>query len=473
MSIIEWGFILSLLLLAITLIGRQKARWLAVLAVLATVVIYASHGGVSDQAWNIFHYYINSKYYGELGHDGLYACAVQVMGEGQRPGLQQFGPYARDLNSYEYVPVADLANCPREAFTNARWQQFGDDLEWILRRSRPGTSNNILLDKGYNMLPTWTAVVAPLANAAPLGSLQFLALLYADVLAISSGLLMMYRARGLEATAVATIFTTTYFGTYQGISGNWMQYMWLGAALAGLSAWHMDRRAIAGALLATAAALRIFPVFLFLWPVLHPKKTGKRFWAGASGAVVLWAMVGSVTSQGPEAWIEFAGKMATHSAHLVIEPLNIGLRNLVVMLSNPGTAKTHLEFFQTAAGDIVQLDYETTPLVWLLVAFVVLLVVVATWKRCRPSFAAGIAVMFAAVVLSRYYYQILSVVAFEGDPAAMRSLLALNAILLVTAGPWQLPGYIVWSLTLTAFLVAFYAVSRPFRGWGGMRGYGI
>ena len=122
MSIFEWGFILALLLLAITLIGRQQARWLAVLAVLATVVVSANHRA-EQNSWNVFHYYLGSKYFEELGYDGLYSCAIQVVGEGQRAGVQ-FGSYGRDLITYEFAPVADLANCPRESFTDARWHDL-------------------------------------------------------------------------------------------------------------------------------------------------------------------------------------------------------------------------------------------------------------------------------------------------------------------------------------------------------------
>lgn len=454
-----WIFTLALLLLAIALIGQNKPRWLALLAILGAVVIYAPNMAPRIRAWNVFHYYLGSKYFDALGYEDLYPCAIWIADE--RPDIE-FGPYVRELHTYRYMPAPDLATCPYQAFTDSRWQQFGDDMAWILARPGryPTMHEIILLDKGYNMLPSWTAIMEPLANAAPLGSPLFWIVLYADLLVIGVGIIAVWRARGLEVAAVVAIFMITYFGTYQIIDANWAQYVWLGAVLVGLSAWYTGRRGIAGALLATAAALRIFPIFLFLWPVMHPKLAGKRFWAGAGGAGLIWVVIGSFTSRGIWAWPEFAGKMLAHSKHLVIEPLNIGLRNLVVMLLNPNLAATHLQFNQTGQGGIPALDYLITPWAWLLALGLAGLVVVEVRRRREPDFSVGLAMMWALVVLSRYYYQMLAVVALPGNRRHMQALLGLNFVLMAVGPSWRLAGYVLYAAVLGAALIVLYAVGK-------------
>src|SRR5690606_1536054 len=95
-------------------------------------------------------------------------------------------------------------------------------------------------------------------------------------------------------------------------------------------------------------------------------------------------------------------------------------------------AQAHLRFNQTGAGEIPDLAYATTPWIWLLAIGMAALIVLATLRRRDPAFEAGLGVMFALVVLSRYYYQILAVMAFSGQKRHMQALLALNLILVAT-----------------------------------------
>lgn len=455
MTFVEWFFVLAVLSLAIVLIGDQKPRWLAVLAVLAVVVVYSRGDGFKLRSWNVFHYYLGSKYYHELGYDQLYPCALQVARE--RADVQ-FGAYARDLATYRYRPAGSL-RCTA-TFTPARWHEFSSDMAWILARPGryPEMHEIILLDKGYNMLPTWTGLVEPLTNRAPVGSVAFWLLIWSELALLAGGIFLLWRARGLEAAAVAVLFMSTYWGTYGIMAGNLLQYIWLGAMLAGLACWHMDRRGAAGALLATAAALRIFPAFLFIWPLLYPRLAGRRFWGGAAAAGASWVVVGSLTSRGLAAWPAFVDKMAAHSAHIVIEPLNIGLRNLLAMLLNPGMAERHLQFNRTGAG-LVAPVYEQPFWIGLVV---MALAVLALWQLVRsrrPRLDGGLALMFVAVVLSRYYYQALVAAVFDEEPAKRRGLLLLALILAAGAASWPLYGYLVFQIALAAFLARFYGLS--------------
>lgn len=444
----EWVFLIGVLLLAIALVGERQARWLAVLAVLAVGVVAGRHHQL--HSWNIFHYYLGSRYFAELGYDQLYPCALQAF-----PEVFGDAEYARDLTTYQYRDVSTIS-CSAP-FTAERWEQFEADLIWVLNRLRPGAAKIILLDKGYNMLPSWTGLVEPLARAAAPGSVLFWAIVYADVLAMAAAVLLLWKARGLEPAAIAVLFLATYWGTYGLMAGNWLQYLWLAAVLAGLSCWQLQRRGLAGALLATAAALRIFPVFLFVWPLLYPRLAGRRFWGGAAGAGLFWLLVGSSTSRGMDAWPAFFDKMALHSRHIISEPLNIGLKNLFVMLLNLGQAARHLAFNQTGVGRVfVHYGY---PL-WIELVGLALIGLVL-WQlvsRPRPDWGAGLAFMFSMVTLSRYYYQILLVAVFDTEPARLKALLGLSAILAVTAPFNALGGYVVFQIGLCAFLARFYGL---------------
>src|ERR1700722_1257631 len=94
--------------------GRRRAvlAGLTALGVLSYVNFGAFHtDGTPLHIWDQFHYVIGSKYFPELGYDGLYVATAESFEESD-PAYALPQPM-RDLRSGQIVPTASLAGLPR------------------------------------------------------------------------------------------------------------------------------------------------------------------------------------------------------------------------------------------------------------------------------------------------------------------------------------------------------------------------
>lgn len=444
--------------IAVFLVGRKRGRWIMLMAIVLAVAIYGQQRNRFERRlWHNFHYYLNSKYYDELGYDQLYNCATAAL-------PNRWGSFYRDLSTYGYVYGAAQVPTCRADFSEARWQAFVADVEWIQGRetSYPEMWSFILLDKGYNGSPPYTAVVGWLANQAPLGSPLFWALIYSDAIFLVVGLLYLWKVKGTETAGLIALFTLAYFGNFTHLLANWFQYPWLTALYVGAAAWYAGRRWLSGFSLATATGLFVFPVTLLLWPALHWRQAGRRFWSGLAAGGLLWAAVGSISSRGLGAWVDFFRDMRLHSAWLPIEPRNFGLRNLVQMVGNPEASYWHLKFFSTGRGTPPNPN-AAIPDWWLLPFVAGLLVLLVLVVRERPAFslAAGLPVMFFALVISPYYWGPAAALIFlDEDRVASRRLLMAGVLLHGVAIFEQLLALILFQLVMLAFFLRHYVWPR-------------
>lgn len=95
------------------------------LFVLFLLSLILSYNAVPIQTWNVFHYYLGSKYFKELGYYDLYTCALEADGEGNNVWKTQ--ELVRDLSTYKLVERAELPACPRGNFSSQRWESFKND----------------------------------------------------------------------------------------------------------------------------------------------------------------------------------------------------------------------------------------------------------------------------------------------------------------------------------------------------------
>ena len=107
-------------------------------------------GAVSD--WSFFHYYLGAKYFTELGYDGLYEQAI--LADHQNKQHWKKLQYIRNLYTYAFEPPAAETRVRREAWTDARWQEFTDDVEHFYPELRRRWEE-VLTDRGYNATPPW------------------------------------------------------------------------------------------------------------------------------------------------------------------------------------------------------------------------------------------------------------------------------------------------------------------------------
>ena len=299
--------------------GSGRRLMLGVVAALSFASNYNLFVWTGLHRHELFHYYLGSKYFPELGYFGLYTCSVQaVVGDGTLPpDLTEI----TDLRSKRRRPAAEvMAAAPqcRNAFTPARWDAFRADLERFHRLLGDVRFHRVLGDHGYNPSPAWTLVGRTLASAVPATSagLWFLARIDLALLVVLFGALGW--AFGFDSMCVAAIaWGASGHTSYQWTGDAFLRQLWLAASVIGVCLIAKKRPAASGAFLALAALERVFPVCFFLgyglrelcvW--VRQREATRGLWrlvVGAGVATIAIAAAGTIVAgRGFPVWLEFA-----------------------------------------------------------------------------------------------------------------------------------------------------------------------
>ena len=140
---------------------------------------YGATGAIFIHYFDVYHYFLGTKYFPELGYDGLYEATVLADFEDDREGFQGRAK-VRDLRTgFRKVTRNQLLEGSpriRARFESPeRWQEFKDDLAFFRTPSpafwRTGT---IQRDHGYNGTPFTTAILGTLGNYQPFDVPAFL-----------------------------------------------------------------------------------------------------------------------------------------------------------------------------------------------------------------------------------------------------------------------------------------------------------
>ncbi|MCP4871227.1 MAG: hypothetical protein GY898_21160 [Proteobacteria bacterium] len=363
--------------------------------------------------WSQYHYYLGAKYFPELGYSGLYDQTLAADREGERT-LKDL-PDVRNLTTYERVPTAYEWRRRNEAWTDARWHAFVADVDWFLPRFKWESWKRILRDRGYNATPAGGALYR-LSAALSLSktSLMFLGLL--DPLLLLLAFIAVGRTFGGVKAALAAAWFLLFFGNEFHVLGGPILHDWVAALLLMACAVHTNRPMAAGLLLGYAAMVRVFPGFLLaglvVWTILAIRRDGtfprftNRFGRGVLAAVAIMFVLGCFTGRGLGAWTEWADNIGLHSEQHRFGDKRIGLQHPFTHDWAYG-----LEDFPNKAR-----RREVWPgqkAAWAGSAGLLLLLWgAAAWRGGRDerdpldSMVYALPVLFAGIVLSRYYWTI-------------------------------------------------------------------
>jgi hypothetical protein len=280
-----------------------------------------------------WHYYLGTKYFAELGYQGLYAAGVLADRE---DAPDRFVPDApvRDLSTYRLVPRAELAARAPEVkarFSPARWQQFKDDAALIRDATRAEfwRERGYSVDHGYNATPLVTALLGGLAAQPWLETATFVAL--ARWLDLYLLLLVAVVVAALEGAAAGLTLLFFLFANplfdHAFVGGAYLRSPWLVCLALALLALRMGGRASAGVLLALSGWMRIFPLvvpalLLLRDAVPHDRRRRLRDSArlhgafAASSLLILLATSAVPTPDGRNPWLAFADNMRLHAGTL-------------------------------------------------------------------------------------------------------------------------------------------------------------
>ncbi len=278
LKILLLPFVIALALLWRWLPIKPAKIALVVLLVLSTVN-YARWGPqlVTERVdtYDVFHYYLNSKYFDELGYYDLYPAAIVVDHENDGPYFREGRQYlAQNAAGHGMRPIAHALEqgekVKREKFTPERWAAFTHDVLYLQRVERGFSAKlwrQMIQDHGYNGTPPWTTLARPLASVVPVESVKLLCYIDLGLLAGALGA-TAWAFGGPVAGWLWLFFMLSYSGRWPTITWSYLRYDYICALLFGLALIKKRRYFLAGVMTGWSASMRLFPAMWMYGPAM-------------------------------------------------------------------------------------------------------------------------------------------------------------------------------------------------------------
>lgn len=460
-------------------------RHLAVLAVALTgacawCLLYPSEVSRRAHKWDVYHYYMGSKYFPELDYTGLYDCAVVA---DIQAGLGASLPKRniRNLRTNHVESALAVASDPDRClrrFTSQRWRAFKADIAWFRHQMKPERWWLIQCDHGYNTTPVWTMVGQTLTSLAPASEVQIAALVFIDLALLVGLAACIWWAFGARPLLLGGIFWATNFpATLSWTIPCFLRQDWLVLSLVALCLLRKGRHLGAGVALTWAALLRLFPALLLAGPAINAVR---RIWQTrrltlsrphrrlALGCLAALLVLGglSMAHGGSRAWPRFFKNIIRHEGTAAANV--VGLKLLAS--TSRGTSVDRLKDRRRrdahapwrAARERV--FAQRRPIFLLLVGGFVLLFARAVWGR-KDWLAAVLSICLLPVVgnATSYYYSIFAGLGllYPRSPGSVAALCAYSALSwlcgLLVPSP---DGTYIWTSAMT--LVLALAITARF-----------
>lgn len=216
----------------------------------------------------LYHYYLGSKYFKEVGYKRLYECtAVAEVDNGRRASIERRQIRDLSVNLIKQMKDTYVLSEPEKCkkhFTPERWEAFRKDVDWF-QKSAPGTYwENMQKDHGYNPPPVWTMTGKFFGSFAPAGDTFFKFLASLDIMLQLACVLLLYWAFGWRVMMVATIFWgTNRAADFYWTGGAFLRMDWIFFLVASVCCARKRKFVLAGGALMWSSLLRVFPVVLF------------------------------------------------------------------------------------------------------------------------------------------------------------------------------------------------------------------
>lgn len=408
------------------------------------------------RVWNVYHYYLGSKYFAELGYHDLYVATLAADEEGK--DYWSDIRTVRDLETYRLVSrraaVADYD--PLRHFSEARWRDFQRDVQALQSQRAAPRWHNIFRDRGYNPPPPWTSVGRLLTHfpADWLWALKILCSL--DLLLLAYTFWRLDRSFGRHVMAAVLLLWTLSPVNEGRIVGGFLQYDWFCALALGLCFLKGRRSWPAAVCLAYAVGTRVFPLILLLsagLPWLRRFVLEGRVLPSTRKLVMALALCGGVlfvfsllAGGGLGAWNGFVDNIGQHNDDHRFGQQRIGWAHAFTRdirsldFSRPKQQQRRAYFAQQR------------PLYLASGALLLMLWGAAAWRRgTLDALLLGMAPFFVLAVSSRYYWACLALLPLLARPGPMGErrwhwLLGAQAALMAGLGLAQLRGFEGFSL---------------------------
>ncbi|HET8939729.1 MAG TPA: hypothetical protein VFN67_40095 [Polyangiales bacterium] len=413
-------------------------------------------GGSFVHYGEMFHYYVGSKYFKELGYYDLYN-AVIVADTEQGNDFAPL-PFYTDLKTYKNLKRdAALRDTERvkSLFSEQRWSAFKADIAFFKSKiDKPNSPDMIflLMDHGYNASPVSTFLLGTLTNLVPLDFVLPLALI--DVALVLLMIAFVFRSFGFELGALfAVYFFSSILSGQEFLSGSLLRYDWLLFIVVAVCLLDRGRYAWAAFFLTLSAMLRIFPAVLFygiavsmfqkLRATRKIDKQSARFIATAAAtALVLFLLpaisLGSVT----QPWKDFYGKISLHESGVYVN--HLGFAGVALFEPSQLSLERFATAYQGRDPDIVRhwqdvKEHELRnkrPLMVFAAMAVLACITVLIWRR-QDSESSSVLwplfLIYATSYVSAYYYTFLClfILLFFRRANSLSSFLPVSLLLIL------------------------------------------
>ncbi|HTM46232.1 MAG TPA: hypothetical protein VL137_14830 [Polyangiaceae bacterium] len=451
--------------------SRSAKRTIGVLLALASIATYLHFlqlpGPTFYHRWEMFHYFLGSKYAPELEYTRLYSCTAIADAEtGNRARVEK--RRMRNLVDDSVVFARSALEHPEDCtahFAAARWQEFKQDVAAFrqLSGSQPFWES-MQLDHGYNPSPVWTLVGHALTAHTEVSDQSLSRLAWIDPVLMVAAVAALWWGFGARSAVLATVFWGTQApSTFAWTGGAFLRQDWLLLCVIAVACLRKRRPFAAGFALTWAAWLRLFPALLWsgiavlmisqLWRKRNLSTQFRRMMAGAIVCTALLVPATWVAGSSSHTWVAFAERIHAHAQSAISN--HMSLRTLIEY--SPGTRMEG--HWQPAALDPgkVWSDLRTArfaryaAVYWLMVALLLAYFARTIWQLRTPWLAACLSLLLIMVCTdpSSYYFSLWLIAA----PVCLaRPALQLPYIGLAAAGQ-------LLSLQTLAFDDRFFALA--------------
>ncbi len=402
---VAWRFLpmrpARLLLVALTVVaGLNYARW-------GPKVPFEQ-----VDTYDLLHYYVNAKYFDELGYYDLYPALVLADHELNGPYFDEGSKYmAQNASGHAFRSidhaVARGTVVKAEKFTPESWERFRKDAIYIQRNIK-GLNDDLwrqlLQDHGFNGTTVWTLFAKPIASLVPVESIKLLCQI--DIVLLAGGLGAIAWAYGANTALWGAFFLfVTYSGRWPIYSGAFLRYDYIAALLAGMALLKKGHPFLAGVMTAWSATLRLFPALWMYGPGakgfagLAERKVHKPLLVLLGGFLVGTAVLQgtAVATLGLEPVVVHFENMTDHNSSEQLSSRRIGLA-----LALPYRGDLLPKNIAKATKSVIE---DQKPLRFGIAA-VVLLALGWGLRRARDdeAYAFGFLAFFLLTTASYYYY---------------------------------------------------------------------
>jgi len=443
------------LALAWAVLPRRFAQNALVLLSLVASLNYARWGPESFteriDAYDVLHYYINAKYFDELGFYDLYPAVMLADLENDGPFFDGGPVYmAQDADGHAKQPIRHAIERGRavktQKFSDERWAAFTHDTLYLMRvvgcreKNRKGECHSelndqlwrqLIQDHGFNGTTVWTMIAEPITQVVPIEYLKWLGQI--DVVLLGAAILSVAWAYDGTAALFTLLWLAVSYSTrWPYLSWVFLRYDWLAGLILATSFLKKGRPFLAGLFAGWSAVLRFFPA-LWMWGPFGKGLMGllrrvvhKPLLLLAAGFLVAVGVLqgAALATYGTEPAKVHFENMLDHNDAMQLSSRRIGLAQA---LSQQDGGRLH-KFITTRQKKLI---HEQKPLRYGL-GLLVMLALAVGLRRARDdeAYAFGFFPFYLLTTASYYYYQarVTLGVVHAGDLTRWRNRIGLGLL---------------------------------------------